>query len=50
MKSDLHEIFSLLKDWSLELIKSVRTGRGNVHATLGKKQTLTFQVNEVGSL
>ena len=24
MKSDLHEIFSVPKDWSLELIKSVR--------------------------
>ena len=33
MKSDLHEIFSVLKDWSPELIKSVRArARARVHA------------------
>ena len=33
MKSDLHEIFSMLKDWSPELIKSVRVRAcAHVHA------------------
>ncbi len=33
MKSDLHKIFSLPKDWSPELIKSVRAhARARMHA------------------
>ena len=33
MKSDLHEIFSILKEWSPELIKSVcARARARVHA------------------
>ena len=40
MKSDLHEIFSILKDWSPELIKSVHV-RARVHVHAQDVETCT---------
>ncbi len=40
MKSDLHEIFSVLKDWSLELIKSV-CGRAHARVHAQDMETCT---------